>query len=114
MLVSRCCRPPQCWFTCYLCCKNVPLHTLLLLSLAVVSVFAYCNFGKFHGRANIHHWEQFHYTLSAKYFDELRFDGLYVASVEAQKESGIKPLPMQIRDLRNDEIIDVAVAATHR
>ena len=32
--------------------------------------------GTFHGRGHIHHWEQFHYTLSAKYFDELRYDAL--------------------------------------
>jgi Glycosyltransferase family 87 len=94
--------------------RNRQLHTALMLALAVVSVFAYFNFGKFHGKTNIHHWEQFHYTLSAKYFDELRYDGLYVASVESQMQVGASPLPTQIRDLRNDQMISVASATDHR
>ncbi len=94
--------------------RNRQFQTALMLALAAVSVFAYFNFGKFHGRTNIHHWEQFHYTLSAKYFDELGYDGLYVASIESQQQAGASPLPFQIRDLRNDEMINVASVTDHR
>lgn len=89
------------------------LQQPLLIMIALLSLLAYFNFGTFHGRGHIHHWEQFHYTLSAKYFDELRYDGLYVASVDAQKQARIYPLPAQIRDLRNDKVISIAEAEAH-
>jgi hypothetical protein len=94
----------------------IRMHTWrqpLLLIITLLSLLAYFNFGTFHGRGHIHHWEQFHYTLSAKYFDELRYDGLYVGSVEAQKQARFLPLPKQIRDLRNDEVIDIETAEAH-
>jgi hypothetical protein len=85
----------------------------LLVGLTIVSLLAYYNFGHFHGATHIHHWEQFHYTLSAKYFRELRYDGLYVASVAAQEEERFLPLPALVRDLRDDRVVTVAAARSH-
>lgn len=79
--------------------------TAALILVAVLSVSAYYNFGKFHGRTYIHYWENFHYNLNSKYFPELGYDGLYVASVVAQAESlpkGEGRLPAFLLDLRNN------------
>lgn len=72
-----------------------------LIVLAVLSVGMYFNFGNFHGRSFIHHWEFFHYFLNSKYFPELSYDGLYAASIKAQSETHpFLPLQKSMRDLR--------------
>jgi len=78
----------------------------LLIMMAVVSVMAYTNFGRLHGQSGIHHWEQFHYFLGSKYFPEVRYDGLYVASLTAERELnlGIRR-QSHVRDLRTNEVI---------
>lgn len=78
----------------------------LALALAAgLAVIIYVNLGSFHGHTQAHHWEQFHYTLGAKYFPELGYDGLYAASIEAQRETYPNaPLQPHIRDLRTNEI----------
>jgi hypothetical protein len=53
---------------------------------ATLSVAAWFNFGWLHGKSFLHHWEQFHYHLGSKYFPELGYDGLYVASLGAQAD----------------------------
>jgi len=79
----------------------------LLGALAVASVGAYYNFGHFHFPYFVHHWEQFHYQLGSKYFPELGFDGLYVASLAAQKERSPQIAPQaKIRDLRSNNLVD--------
>ena len=77
------------------------------LALAgALAVLIYINLGQFHGHTQAHHWEQFHYTLGAKYFPELGYDGLYAASIEAQVESFPNaPLQPIIRDLRTNEMV---------
>ena len=60
--------------------------TLLALAAATAAA-AWFNFGLFHGPGFVHRWEQFHYFLGSKYFPELGYDGLYVASIAAQLES---------------------------
>lgn len=78
----------------------------LLWVMAVAAVLAWTNFGQLHGTAGIHHWEQFHYFLGSKYFPELRYDGLYVASLAAERE--LRPngrVQSHVRDLRTNEVV---------
>jgi len=78
----------------------------LLALVAVVAVLAWPNFGRLHGRAGIHHWEQFHYFLGSKYFPELRYDGLYVATLAAERELALgRPPQSHVRDLRTNEVV---------
>ena len=73
---------------------------------ALLAVGIYFNLGGFHGHTHVHHWEQFHYALGAKYFPELGHDGLYAASIEAQINT-FPNMPVQpvIRDLRTNEVV---------
>jgi hypothetical protein len=75
--------------------------SVLLSLVATLSVAAHFNFGLFHGKTFVHHWEQFHYTLGSKYFPELGYDGLYVASIGAQADlSPTGRMQVYARDLR--------------
>jgi hypothetical protein len=82
--------------------------------MAFVAAMAYFNFGGAHGRGYVHHWEQFHYDLGSKYFPELGYDGLYVASLAAQGESNpqLPPQPF-LRDLRTNEVMPTAALREH-
>ncbi|NWF99573.1 MAG: DUF2029 domain-containing protein [Thermoanaerobaculaceae bacterium] len=87
----------------------------LLAGLAVVACAAYYNFGLFHGWTYVHHWETFHYVLGSKYFPELGYDGLYVASVAAQLESAPEAeFPSDIRNLKDNRIEPVYALAEQR
>lgn len=79
-----------------------------LLVAAALSVAGWTNLGQFHGSTLVHHWEQFHHVLGAKYFPELGYDGLYVASLaaEATANPGREVQPW-VRDLRDDVVIAV-------
>jgi len=108
--------------------KSSKLSRICLILVTVVSVLAYFNFGRFHGSNYnrgwagfqyrfVHQWEQFHYFLNAKYFKELRYDGLYVASIAAQQQSDPHLSTQEyIRDMRSNEIVPVAQldALTHQ
>ena len=73
---------------------------------AVLGAVIYINLGAFHGRSLVHYWEQFHYTLGAKYFPELGHDGLYAASIEAQLQVyPNQPVQPVIRDLRTNKVV---------
>jgi len=86
-----------------------------LIVLAGFSAATYYNFGKFHGRAFIHHWEFFHYYLNSKYFPELGYDGLYSASLKAQTETDpIYPRQATARDLRNNKKVFVGALRGHQ
>jgi hypothetical protein len=82
--------------------------------MAVVALLAYPNFGGFHGESLVHHWEQFHYFLGSKYFPEVGYDGLYVASLAAEREldTGHDPQPV-MRDLRTNEVVKVGGLVNH-
>jgi hypothetical protein len=85
----------------------------LLVGLAVVAVVAFVNFGSFNGTSVLHYGEMFHYVLGAKYFPELGYDGLYAASIEAERESMPgRPLPPETRDLRDKRIVATSSLAT--
>ncbi len=79
-----------------------------LLILAVLSAFAWINFGVFHGRSAVHHWEQFHYFLGSKYAPEVRYDGLYDASLAAEFEIAGTLRQPYTRDLRSNEVVPTA------
>lgn len=86
----------------------------LLGFLAGVALLAYFNFGSFHGPNYLHYPELFHYFLGSKYFPELGYDGLYVASLAAEKQSDPAiPLPPQTRDLRTNRIVPTVELAAH-
>lgn len=85
-----------------------------LVLMAVVAVVAYFNFGQFHGTSAVHHWEQFHYFLGSKYFPELGYDGLYVASLGAERLSNPSHrLQVTTRDLRTNEVRPTRDLETH-
>jgi hypothetical protein len=94
-------------------CKLKPQQAgQLLWAVAIVAGLAYTNFGQFHGRSGIHHWEQFHYFLGSKYFPELRYDGLYVASLAAEREINLGHPPQPyMRDLRTNEVVRTSTLA---
>ena len=78
----------------------------LLGVAAFFSVLAYFNFGIFHGRGYVHHWETFHYVLGSRYFPELGYDGLYAASLLAESEAFPgKALQADVRDLRTNDVV---------
>ena len=85
-----------------------------LVCAALLSAVAYTNFGALHKRGPIHHWEQFHYALGAKYFAELGYDGLYVASIGAQADlSETGRMQTWTRDLRSYEVVHTRSLIPH-
>lgn len=87
----------------------------LLAATAAVALMAWANFGVFHGNRFAHRWEQFHYFLGAKYFPELGYDGLYVASMGAQMQlrGGAELAQPFLRDLRTNEVRPTAELGDH-
>ncbi len=61
------------------------------VALAVVLLFAvaaHYNFGRFHQNGRfLHYHELYHYYMGSKYFPELGYDGLYVATYRALHEN---------------------------
>ena len=90
----------------------------LCLALAVLGVAAFLNFGDLHHQSDrgfVHRWEHFHYHLGSKYFPELGYDGLYVASLAAQRASHPQlPVGRRLRDLRTNRSIRAGDASEHR
>ncbi len=87
----------------------------LLALTAATAAAAWFNFGLFHGPGFVHRWEQFHYFLGSKYFPELGYDGLYVASIAAQLESDPgMPLQPFVRDLRTNAVVPTYAVPEHR
>jgi hypothetical protein len=85
-----------------------------LLFMAFLSLVAYTNFRTFHGGSFVHHHEHFHYFLSAKYFPELGYDGLYVASLAAQRQAApARWSQPTVQDLRTNRVVAVADVEPH-
>ena len=92
--------------------------TGMLAALAVLAVASYYEFGRLNfrneadgGRPSfVHTWDMRHYFPLAKYFRELRFDGLYFASAAAwlDDEPGAatdaRLQRVRIRDLRDNQV----------
>jgi hypothetical protein len=86
----------------------------LLGFMAIIAVVASTNFGAFHGAGMVHHWEQFHYFLGSKYFPEVGYDGIYVASLAAERELDLgHPVQHHMRDLRTNDVVRVASLVNH-
>ncbi len=86
----------------------------LLGVMAVVALLAYTNFGQFHSGAMVHHWEQFHYFLGSKYFPEVGYDGIYVATLAAERELDLDhAIQSHTRDLRTNEVVRVGSLVNH-
>ncbi|MEI6222403.1 MAG: hypothetical protein WCP97_06585 [bacterium] len=80
--------------------------------VAILSVFAYFNFGFFYFPTMISNWDTFHYYMGAKYFQELGYTDLYRAGAAATKEVNPASPVTTIRNLTtfeleqvNDEVI---------
>jgi len=58
----------------------------ILITLAVISLAAFLNFGLLHRTNFIHWWEIFHYYIGTKYFKEVGYFNLYNATVVADSE----------------------------
>ena len=82
----------------------------LLGTAALLSAFAWINFGTFRYHDVAHVWEIYHYYVGAKYFPELGYQRLYVCSAvaEAEDEGAPSLTDRRIRDLATNQI---AVAA---
>ncbi|MFO0591575.1 MAG: hypothetical protein U0441_28775 [Polyangiaceae bacterium] len=57
-------------------------------TLGLAAVLAYFNGLRIPNANYVHTWDQYHYYMGAKYFPELRYDGLYKCAVVAQAEMG--------------------------
>jgi hypothetical protein len=58
------------------------------LSVVLLSAASWTNFGMLHGERVIHFWDQAHYFLGSKYFDELGYFDLYDCIAQAEREAG--------------------------
>lgn len=87
----------------------------MLWTVAIIAILAWPNFGRLHGQSGIHHWEQFHYFLGSKYFPELGYDGLYTASLAAERQLGLgQTIQAHVRDLRTNDVVPTSTLRTHR
>ena len=77
--------------------------------LAGLMVFAWCEYGSF----RVHHWEQFHFYLGAKYQKEVGWFDLYKAALIADREPDgphVLGTVTETRDLTNFEVVKVEQA----
>ena len=79
----------------------------LLWSLVALGALGYVNFGGFHTDGTpFHIWDQYHYVIGSKYFPELGYDGIYVATLLARREQDpAYELPTRVRDLRTNRVV---------
>jgi len=87
----------------------------ILQGLTLLGALAYINFGGLHTDGTAWHlWDQYHYFVGSKYFPELKYDGLYVATIQARRETHPElPPPARVRDLRSGELVPLASVADH-
>jgi len=85
---------------------------VLLPLLIVVGALAYVNFGTFHSGLrchSVHYYDMYHYYIGGKYFTELGYGDLYLATVVADQDAdrffdGLDDFT-HVRDLRADRLI---------
>lgn len=99
------------WFWCRRAGRRPPSGRAPL-GLAVWVVLAgvvYVNFFAFHGeRTFVHLHDTGHYYLGAKYFQELGYDGLYVAALRAEAELyDDRFRTLEARDLTTDRVVHI-------
>ena len=69
------------------------------------STLAYFNLGQLrYGGGVTNAWEQYHFFLGSKYLPEVRYDGLYDATVAAMADRYHVPKGTKVRDLRTFEL----------
>lgn len=69
------------------------------------SALAYFNLGRFRRDGGvINTWEQYHFFLGSKYLPEIRYDGLYDATVAAMADRYHVPKGVTVRDLTTFEL----------
>jgi len=89
-------------------------RTWLYVLAGLLGIAVYSDFGSFHSGRYLKYHEMFHYFLGSKYFPELGHDGLYVASVAAQRQRDAAfPVKGVIRDLRTKRGISTQAAEPH-
>ncbi len=92
--------------------RYVRARQLAFAALAMLAVFAFVNYGQFHGTGRlVHVWEQYHFYLGAKYQNEVGWFDLYKATLLADRET-VQALSRvtQIRDLATFELVPVEEA----
>jgi hypothetical protein len=92
--------------------RGVRLSVLCLYALsALLGLLVFFNFGAVrhtHDHTYVNQYEQFHSQLGAKYFPELGYDGLYLASFAAEMQSAPRRrMQGKVRDLANNQLIDL-------
>jgi hypothetical protein len=77
--------------------------------LTFLMLFAWCNFGTLRGNFQmVHHWEQFHFYLGAKYQQEVGWFDLYKAAILADRESThVLDQMKETRDISTFEVVSV-------
>jgi len=81
------------------------LFTVGFAIVLAASILAYFNFGRFRFEGGVvNRWEQYHFFLGSKYLPELRYDGLYDATVAAMFYRYHLPMGYIVRDLTTFEL----------
>ena len=82
-----------------------------LLFIACIGVWAFSNFGFFHGPGSsaLHVADMYHYYLGSKYIEELGYDGLYAATFEADEQSAT-PAFREVRHARDLQSANIVAA----
>jgi hypothetical protein len=79
--------------------------TAAFVLVLAASTLAYFNLGRFRWDGGlINAWEQYHFFLGSKYLPEIRYDGLYDATVAAMADRYHVPKGMTVRDLTTFEL----------
>jgi hypothetical protein len=82
-------------------------RSIALTCLVGLGIVSYVNFGRFHTDGNLLNLgDEYHYVIGSKYFPELGYDGLYIATVAAfeEKDPHFVP-PQRMRDPKTDQIV---------
>jgi hypothetical protein len=92
------------------------VRNVLLGVMGVLAFLTYFNFGAFHFWSFVHGWDTFHYYIGAKYFKELRYDGLYecVAVADAQEPNLRRRVELRkMTNLRTNRVESTADILAH-
>lgn len=83
---------------------RTPLTAAFVL-LALAACVVYPNLGRLRALGIVHAHEQFHFFLGSKYLPEVRYDGLYLATIAVETERrGKAPATWEVRDLSTFEV----------
>jgi hypothetical protein len=64
------------------------LRDRTMVTLGLLGVFGYFNFGHLHFGGFVHVWDTYHYYIGAKYFAELGYERMYDCAAVVDAESG--------------------------